>query len=493
MLRVTGLLLIASCAPPRGPAERDTGAAAEDGADDSGLAGDSASTEDSGGAPPEDTDSGGSGASDGRDGALLGDQAGGAAGAAGTLAVLELDGDGRDELVIGAPGARDGRVWVIAAEALAAPEALASTVATVTLVGRFAGWLAPYRGDADGDGVEDLVVGRGESLVPGVGSEGAVYLLAGGAALAEAASLIDARAEIAGQYADDLVRFGALGDLDGDGLADLIAGASQADDGSWEWSGSGCVSIWLEGGPTGARTIVDADDRIFGTWFELGLGATLASGDLDGDGYADLLVGAPEWETALGVVAVVPGDGAGDWPHQIEAAATTLVYGSAEASSLGLDPPCAPGDLDADGARDLVLGSSASGGVWLWSGVPAGVTGPGSADVHIVGEPGSFGAALACDGDLDGDGADDLLVGDPLADGVGAVHRFLSPLGGAATLTPGDADGRERGDAAGDQLGAAVLALGDPDGDGVESFAVGAPGADAGAADAGAVYLFSAR
>ena len=493
MLRVSIVVLLTSCVPSKEPAERDTDATPVDTDDDTGaVAGESGAPQDSDSAPPDDTDTGGSAEPDWRDGVLVGDATGGAAGSAGTLAALDLDGDGVDELVVGAPGTRDGQVWVVSGEVLPEAEGLLRDAASVALMGWFAGWLAPYRGDANGDGVDDLAVGRGETLLPGTGA-GAVYLFQGGEDLASATSLLDARAEIDEQTGGEMVRFGALGDLDGDGLADLVVGASQANDADWEWGDSGMVSIWLEGGPTGSHSTADADDSIFGTWFEEGLGATLAAGDLDDDGYADLLVGAPEWETDLGVVGVVRGQASGDWPHQLEAAATTLVYGAEGVASLGNDPFCSLGDLDADGSLDLVVTSSAVGGVWLWSGVPTGVTGPASADVQVMGDAGTLGAAVACDGDLDGDGADDLLVGDPLADGVGAVHLFLNPLGGAGALGSAAADRSLYGASDGDKFGAAIRALDGLRGDGIGTFAVGAPGADAGAINGGATYLYTPR
>lgn len=444
---------------------------------DSADTGDSADSSDSGGASSADPWD--------RGGALLGTVARGGAGAAGTLSALDLDADCLPDLAMGSPAASEGRVWIVSDAATITERAPVDDVAMTGLRGRFVGWLAHGVGDADGDGVNDLAVGRGESLDERGAGEGAAYLV-DGEALPAASSLLDARAEIEEQTLGDMVRFGVLSDLDGDGLADLTVGARSDDDGTWEWTGPGSAAIYLEGGPTGTRSSVDADAVLYGTWFELGLGASLAAADLDGDGYADLLIGAPEWEEGVGVVAIVSGNPRGTWDHQVSSEASTLVYGGEGALSLGDDPLCAPGDLDGDGGPDLALSSAASGSVWLWSGVPSGTTSTDAADVRIDGDAGSFGAALAVTTDHDRDGAAELVVGDPRSGDVGAVHLFALPLGGAPTLSPADAAGTALGETAGDGFGSALAVLGDV-------LAVGAPGVDEGAEEGGAAALLVLR
>ena len=437
---------------------------------------DTADTADTGGAADDPWD---------RAGVLLGAEARGGAGGPGTLSALDPDGDGAADLAMGSPDANEGALWIVADPGAITTRALVTDVATASVRGRWVGWLAQGAGDADGDGVNDLAVGRGKSLDPAFAGEGAVYLMEGDT-LPSASSLLDARGEFEGQSTGDMVRFGALGDLDGDGLADLTVGARSDNDSMWEWSASGSAAVYLAGGPPGTRSSADADAVMYGTWFEQALGAAVASADLDGDGYGDLLLGAPEWETDIGVVAIVPGNPSATWDHQVSSAASTLVYGGAGASSLGEAPFCAPGDLDGDGDPDLALSSPASGAVWLWSGVPSGVTSTDRADVTVRGDAESFGAALACDADRDGDGADELVVGDPLSVGVGAVHLFALPLGGAADLSPADATGTSLGEAAGDGFGSALATLGD-------LLVVGAPGVDEGVEDGGAAYLLQPR
>jgi hypothetical protein len=155
------------------------------------------------------------------------------------------------------------------------------------------------------------------------------------------------------------------------------------------------------------------------------------------------------------------------------------------------------GDLDGDGAEDLVVAG-------LGGRVTCVTPGPVSAGEHqlrdaptCLGQAEDYdfaGYAIVSGVDLDGDGADELLVGGPAFDGggesAGAVWLLEGPL---ATGTPSvaDTDTSWVGLSAGDALGTAVAFAGDQDGDGVEDVLLGAPKSDAGARDEGAVFLVS--
>jgi hypothetical protein len=410
--------------------------------------------------------------------------ASGGAGGVSTLAAVDLDGDGDLDIVVGAPGAADGTAGVFD-PAAAAGEVQLTAVTRATVQGRNVGWLVPHGGDGDGDGVDDLVIGRGEGLSTDRAAPGAVYLLSG-AGLGPASTLLDAHAEANGEYDNGFLRFGSHGDIDGDGFPDLAVGATLDNDGNWEWTDSGSVALWM-GPRAGALWYVDADAHVYGTWFEFGLGASLLLADLDADGYADLLVGAPQWEEDVGAVLTLPGGATGEWDHRASEAATSIVRGVDAGMRLGADAFCRPGDLDGDGRLDLVLTSSTAGMAWAWSGWPGtGENTVGDAAVTVTGDAGSFGTAAACNADLDGDGVHDLAVGDPGGDAAaadaGTLWAFIDPLAGADAIGTGASDAAWHGEAAGDAFASAVVAA---DGE----LVVGAPGRDAGAPEAGAVYL----
>ncbi|MEN9785929.1 MAG: hypothetical protein RLZZ299_1193 [Pseudomonadota bacterium] len=152
----------------------------------------------------------------------------------------------------------------------------------------------------------------------------------------------------------------------------------------------------------------------------------------------------------------------------------------------GGGPPTAPasgavngvGDLDGDGLDEVGVGDAAAGRVWL---LPQDAAGWADARAVIVGDEDATGAALAGAGDLDGDGFADLLVGAPAHDGVGTDSGRLvllrGPFDGTVTLdaqTPA-VPGMGAGDAFGTRF-----ATGDLDGDGATDLVVGNPGASPG-------------
>ena len=282
-----------------------------------------------------------------------------------------------------------------------------------------------------------------------------------------------------GDAAGDQLGFAVAGagDVDGDGLADLVAGAPLEDAGG-TWSGGARVWSGADGSLLHQLAGKAAGDRLGS--------AVAAAGDLDGDGAADLLLGAPYDELAgpgAGSAVAVAGAGAGLLLHVPGAAAGEL-FGSALTSV---------GDLDLDGVPDLAVGAPRSdgpGGTLPDAGRVAVLSGAtGALLLEIYGDaPGDrLGTALASPGDVDQDGFPDLLVGLPLHDAAGLDA-------GAARLVSG-ADGSELlfvlGDSAGDRLGAAVGAAGLVNADGVPDLLIGAYLDDPGGSGSGSAAIYS--
>ena len=263
-------------------------------------------------------------------------------------------------------------------------------------------------------------------------------------------------------------------DPGGSGQTVLVVGAPDAA------LGSGGVSVLVTPTQTGGAGQLAA----VGSGVDH-LGTVVRSvGDLDADGYGDVVAGAPGADGARGAVVLLLGGPDGLGPAS--PLATGATAGDAIGTALGV------GDANADGQLDLAIGipdtpsTAFRGGVVLLSG-PLAAGGPtiGGLDARVVGtEPGGrAGLGVALSGDCDGDGHDDLLIGAP-REGAGRFAIVAGPL--TSTVLLDDADYRYDSDGTAFDLGWDVAWLGDSDGDGTDDLVVSAPG---GSLD-GAVLVF---
>jgi hypothetical protein len=182
------------------------------------------------------------------------------------------------------------------------------------------------------------------------------------------------------------VSVSSAGDVNGDGYEDLICGAANGFPPE--------ASIWY-GGPDGPDAVADlvlTGDVTFGI-------SVRGAGDVNGDGYADVIVGDAE----TGTFVVHHGG-----PDGLDPEPATVGTGSA-GYSISV---AGAGDLNGDGYGDVVAGGDDTAGVYYGS--ATGIAEEPS--VMLLGEAGSqFGDSVACLGDTNGDGFDDLGVGAPSA------------------------------------------------------------------------------
>ncbi len=408
----------------------------------------------------------------GVDGSLLlaidGAEAGAQLGIA-TSGGADFNGDGLGDVLVGAYLEDDGA-------AVDAGRARVYTFLDPAILSRFEGLQAGDQlgesvdavGDVNGDGIPDLVVGARLSDVAGT-SSGAAYVISGA----------DGSQIHAVQGAAALTEFGTsvtgLGDWDGDSVPDFAIGAPRED---LTATDEGAVHVFS--GATGMEIATfngEANQDQFGF-------SVSDAGDVNGDGISDLVVGAPRHDvmgtTDAGRVYIFSGAD----NSQLATADGTEVSGQLGWSVAGV------GDVNGDGTPDVVAGARLedgngvnSGKIYVFSGVDLSVI------VSQNGPSGSaqFGYSVAGAGDVDGDGSPDIVAGAPFDTGGGSEAGLVRVMKGSDlavihTLT---------GTSAMTRFGFSVDGGGDIDGDGFADIVVGAPKDDANGTDAGALTVYS--
>ncbi|MFZ5479016.1 MAG: MopE-related protein, partial [Myxococcota bacterium] len=392
----------------------------------------------------------------------------------------DVDGDGDGEFVVGAygedsAGSGAGAVYLVSGPA---DSGGVLSSATMTVLGESAsdhlGYAVAGGADLTGDSVLDILVG-GSAWSFGGAEVGAAAVFSADASGSVSATA--AEATLIGAAFDDAAGASVdVGDLDGDSAWDAIMGATGPDHAG---SGSGAVYVFL--GPlSGDIDASGADVRLTGESTYAAAGYSVASGgDVDGDGLADLVVGA------IGDTSLGPGSGAAYLCLGASLATGSLadadgVFRADRGATVGISVAMS-GDADGDGLADVLIAAEDAnnggrGRAFLFHDGFTGAVDDGDADAAFT-SPVSNGYLYDLDwiGDFDGDGSDDFALGVMGADyngtESGAVYLFYSPVSGS--LTSADADAYWYGSSADDRLGTTVSGLGDIDGDGYPDFAMG--------------------
>ncbi len=377
----------------------------------------------------------------------------------------------------------------------AAEISLADTDATLIgeTNGDSAGVDISARGDVNGDGFDDVLVGASLRTNSDGNFAGGAYLVSGpirgGRSLstADAIFLAESVSSAAGVTVD------IVGDLNSDGFDDLLIGATTE---SSVLSHAG-ASYLLLGPVSGEMSLANASVILRGEYEGSNAGIVSGAGDLNADGTTDVMIGASgEYESA-GAVYIFTGPLS---PGTILPEAQVILNGVQEGAWAGLAIAGA-GDTNGDGFGEVLIGArgtdhgglTGNGVVYLKHGPLTGTRSLEDSDAIFIGERTSdmAGFNVSTAGDVNSDGSPDLLIG---AAGGDTVYVVYSPMdGGEISLAAADAVllGEEEDDAAGSD----VTGGGDVDGDGHDDILVGARRSTRGgkssytSTEAGAAYL----
>ncbi|WP_137180750.1 cadherin domain-containing protein [Roseomonas sp. AR75] len=422
----------------------------------------------------------------------------------------DIDGDGVAEIVTGVPGNGDqeiggGRVYIeMGGAAGGSSFKLGDNLTSIRLDGAFpddhVGSAVAATGDMNGNGLQELVVGAPEADRNGETDSGVAYLFFTPTApgSTDLKDLDDAGSNegfaMFGEAAGDMAGYAVAGiaDLNGDGRADLVVGAPGNDAGGSD--GGAAYVVWGKATRAGVDLANVAAGtggyRITGVTGEAAGSALATLGDLNGDGKAEILVGAPGADGGAGAAYVVFGKGttsAVDLANVAAGIGGYRITGISPGEAVGMSL-AALGDVNGDGLGDMLLGSTGLAYVVFGKADTAEVSlldvADGIGGFAIL--PESWGdldnIAVAGGGDLNRDGINDIVIGaSHNAEGgfnAGAVYVVWGGGQGTVDLAmiAQGAGGAKVVGSAGSYTGSSVAVAPDLDGDSAADLVIGSPG-----------------
>ncbi len=375
-------------------------------------------------------------------------------------------------------------------------------------------------GDLDGDGIADLAT-AGHTDDDGGLDQGAAYVLfmRRDGMVRESRKISELEGGFTGRL-DEGDQFGralaGIGDLDGDGVPDLAAGANFDDDGGMNRGAVWLLCLNRDGTVKRTSKISSTSGGFAGplrNQDEFGR-SVCSPGDLDGDGVPELAVGSPTDSTGgtrRGAVWMLFLRQDGSVKRSVKIAFGMGGFSGRLRSLDWFGFSLAPlGDFDRDGVRDLLVGAALdddgapnAGAVWLLFLRPDGTV-KGHQKISMLSggftglleSPDQFGTSVAALGDVNGDGIPDIAAG-AVKDGDGGKENgavyvlFLTPSGAVASHQKiSDTEGAfPIGLDNWDWLGSSLAPLGDLNLDGVPDFVTGARNDDDGGPNRGALYV----
>jgi hypothetical protein len=395
----------------------------------------------------------------------------------------DVNGDGYSDVIVGAPGftngqTREGRALVYLGSATGSATSPAWSVES-NVANQQLGFAVAGAGDVNGDGYSDVIVG---TAATGTQERAFVYL-GSATGLATTPSWTGSIAQVSAGYGTAVA---SAGDVNGDGFADVLVGAPRFDNGQVD-EGRAFLYVGSSSGLSLSPTWT-AESNQAGSSFG---GAVASAGDVNGNGFSDIVIGAPMFsngQTGEGRALIYLGGAGGP------AATPAWTAESNQAGSLYGAAVGTAGDVNGDGFSDVAIGAQGfdttapnAGRAFVYHGSSSG---PFSlpnwtSEGNIL--DGAYGISLGTAGDINGDGYSDLVIG--------ALSVFIDEDLYGATVFLGTPSGldfqRWQGgeNMASARYGASVGTAGDVDGDGFSDVIIGAPGFDGPQVDMGKAFI----
>jgi len=387
----------------------------------------------------------------------------------------DVNGDGLSDVIVGAKFyendfSNEGNVYVYYGHA-SSMSTTAAWTKDIDQVNAFFGYSVGTAGDVNGDGFADVIIGS-IGFASGESNEGKAYVFFGSSSgLSTSSDWADQSNQITAYFGFSVA---TAGDVNGDGFSDIIVGAMRYDNMETD---EGSAFIYY-GYADGLRTLVNWTFELNQESAYFGWSVSTA-GDVNGDGYSDVILGAPKYENGQsdeGAAFVFHGSATG-----LSLFPNWIMEGNQVGDAFGYSVSTA-GDVNGDGYSDVIIGSlyytngqTAEGAAFLYHGSVSGLSNTENWSAENNQAYSYFGISVSTAGDVNGDGYSDVIIGafefqnGQTDEGAAYVYH------GSATGLSNNYDWMVEGNIADAKYGLNVSEAGDVNGDGYSDVIVGSP------------------
>jgi flavodoxin len=424
----------------------------------------------------------------------------------------DINGDGYDDILIGAPEGNEGKVYIFFGNQTGnwSPD-MSLTEANASFLGEFdgdrAGSCVASAGNINNDAYDDIIIAASGYD----GNTGKVYLIFGNGTESDWTmdmSLGNADGSFIGEHQNHQAgsSLAGIGDLNNDTYDDILIGArtggSSQEGETYLIYGNQSNYFSINMSLSNANASFEGENA-----YDLAGASVAGAGDINNDGYNDILIGAPHFNASSGnegKTYIYFGNGTeSDWTMDMSlATADASFIGESEDDDSGSSVAGA-GDINNDGYNDILIGAPNLNDARTYLIFGNGTKSDWTMDMSLGAADASFiventqdgsGSSIEGAGDINNDGFDDVLISAPDYDTNSVGQSYLIFGNGTESdwtmdMSLGTADGSYIGEADWDYSGSSVAGAGDINNDGCDDVLIGACVNDDGGTNAGKTYL----